>query len=225
MHNTTIQKTIKVFLAGLCISFLGSLPLGTMNVAATHISLQQGTRAGLIYSFGSMIVEVIIVRLSLMGMDWLARRHKIFYIMEIFTVGLMLLLATASFVAAYNMTGFSNSFHINNLPPFWSGVLLSASNPLHIPFWLGWSIVLLEKKILMPQKRQYNYYVFGIGNGTILGFMVFIYGGNYFVSQIINHQNLLNCSIGIALLITAILQILKMINEPASVRYGKMLKL
>src|SRR5579871_66368 len=220
----SIQKLAKVFIAGLSISFLGSLPLGTMNVAATHISMQQGTVAGLIYAVGSMMVEITIVRIALVAMDWLAKRHKIFFILELFTVALMLALAIASFVAAYNMTGFSNSLQSNSLPPFWSGVLLSATNPLHIPFWLSWSTVLMNKKILLPQAKQYNFYVCGIGIGTILGFMVFIYGGNYLISQISNHQNLLNAAIGFVLLVTAILQIRKMIVQPASVRYGRMLK-
>ena len=225
MHSNNIEKIFKVIAAGLGISFLGSLPLGTMNVAATHISIQLGTGAGLIYALGSMLVEIIVVRVALVGMHWLAKRHKIFSMLELFTVALMLALSIASFIAAYNMTGFSNSLQSNALPPFWAGVLLSATNPLHIPFWLGWSTVLMDKKILLPQQRQYNYYVLGIGIGTMLGFMVFIYGGNYLVSQITGHQNLLNWAIGIVLLLTALIQIKKIVMVPASVRYGKMLKL
>ena len=217
-----IQHLLKVAFAGLGISFLGSLPLGTMNIAVTHISIQQGAGAGLRYAVGSMLVEIIVVRIALLAMDWLAKRHRIFQFLEFFTTALILVLAAASFIAAYKMTGFNESIPIGkSLNAFWTGVILSATNPLHIPFWLGWSTVLLNKKILLPNVRHYNWYTTGIAIGTILGFMVFIYGGNYMVGQITRHQSILNLAIGSVLLLTAIIQLKKIISVPAAVRYGR----
>src|SRR5258708_92752 len=195
-----------------------------MNITVTNISIRQGTQAGLVYAFGSMIVEIIVVRIALTGMSWLTKRHKIFRLLEFFTIGLMLALAFGSFVAAYNMKPFANTLPGNIVSPFWSGAFMSAINPLHIPFWLGWSTLLMNKNILLPKPDHYNLYITGIGAGTILGFMVFIYGGSYFVSQITKHPYILNWIIGIVLLATVILQIKKITSLPASVRYGKMLK-
>ena len=222
---TGIQRFARIAFAGLSISFLGSLPLGTMNITVTHISIQQGTHAGLVYAFGSMLVEIIVVRIALAGMDWLTHQHKIFQILELFTAMLILVLAALSFIAAYKTTGFSNALPIGgSFSPFWSGVFLSATNPLHIPFWLGWSTVLLNKNILVPDASHYNWYVAGIGAGTVLGFMVFIYAGNYMVSQITHHQGMLNLVIGSILLLTAIIQLRKMVMIPAAVRYGRRTK-
>ena len=161
-----------------------------MNITATHISIQLGIKAGIIYAFGSMLVEIIVVRITLVGMDWLARRHKIFFFLELFTTGLLLFIAAGSLIAAYNMKGFSSYVPVQSLSPFWTGAVLSATNPLHIPFWLGWSTVLFNKGILEPSSLQYNFFVSGIGAGTIAGFMVFIFGGTYFVFQIAQHQNI-----------------------------------
>jgi len=223
MNQTgSIQKFTRVAFAGLCISFLGALPLGTMNIAATHISIQQGTHAGLVYAFGSMLVEIIVVRIVLVAMDWLAKRHKIFRLLELVTTGLIVALAAASFIAAYKMKSFSGAIPISrSLSPFWTGVLLSAANPLHIPFWLGWSTVLLNKNILLPSAGYYNWYITGIGTGTMLGFMVFVYGGNYMVSRITHHQEIVHLSIGSVLLLTAIIQVKKMITVPLAIRYGR----
>jgi threonine/homoserine/homoserine lactone efflux protein len=217
-----VTTLFRVMVAGLTISFLGSLPLGTMNIAATHISIQQGTGAGLIYATGSMIVEITLVRIMLPGMGWLAKSHKIFRGLELFTVGLMAALAISCFIAAYQMKGFAGTLPGRIISPFWSGVFLSITNPLHIPFWMGWSTVLMEKRILIPRAGLYNSYIAGIGAGTLLGFSVFIFGGNYLVSQISKHQDLLNWAVGIILLITAGIQIKKISSSPASERYGKM---
>ena len=219
-----MEGNFKVFFWGMLVSFLGSLPLGTMNVTVTQISVQKGVADGFAFAVGSMIIEVIIVRIALVTMKWLAKQHKLFCLLEYVTTSIILFLAMASFVAAYKMTGFVSSLPIQTVKPFWTGSLLSLTNPLHIPFWLGWSTVLMNKNILKPSFTQYNWYVTGIGIGTVLGFMVFIYAGNYLVLQIQQHQTLLNCVIGIVLLITAIIQVKKMVNVPASVRYSKIIK-
>lgn len=216
-----MEKLVRIFFWGLAISFLGSLPLGTMNVTVTHISLQQGIHNGYSFAWGSMIVEVIIVRIALEAMSWLLKQHKIFRVLEYITTSLVFFLAIGSFIAAYNMSGFSSPLPVQSLTPFWTGVVLSATNPLHIPFWMGWSTVLMNKNILEPSLKQYNWYVTGIGIGTMLGFMIFIYGGSYFVEQIIRHQQVMNYAIGTILLVTAIIQIRKIRTEPVLIRYNK----
>jgi len=219
------QAVLKITFAGLVISFLGSLPLGTMNIAATQIAINQGTHAGLIYALGSMGVELIVVRIILVAMDWLSKRHKVFQVLELFTTALVFALAIASFIAAFKGKSFSDTVLLTStFNPFWSGVLISASNPLHIPFWMGWTTVLLNKNILVNDARNYNWYLTGIGMGTMLGFMVFIYGGNYMIARISQHQNLLNLGIGAVLLLTAIIQLRKIMAVPAVVRYGKKMK-
>jgi threonine/homoserine/homoserine lactone efflux protein len=219
-----MEKLFRVSFWGMLVSFLGSLPLGTMNVTVTQISLQRGVTDGFAFAVGSMLIEVLIVRVALVSMKWLAKQHRLFRLLEYVTTSVILFLAIASFVAAYRMTGFASSFPVQTIKPFWTGAFLSLTNPLHIPFWLGWSSVLMNKNILKPSPAQYNWYVVGIGLGTIFGFMVFIYAGNFLVSQIQQHQTLLNCIIGIVLLVTAIIQVKKMIAVPASVRYNKMIQ-
>ncbi len=221
INKSLLKNLIRVMAAGLTISFLGSLPLGTMNIAATHIAIQQGTSAALVYAAGSMITEIIIVRFSLLAMTWLLKQHRAFHFLELFTVLLLFILAMASFAAAYKMTGFTSALPAQRVSPFWTGVFLSVTNPLHIPFWMGWSTVLLNKRLLIPEPLYYNGYITGIGAGTMLGFMVFIYGGSHLVNQVAQHQNLLNIIIGTTLLATAFLQLKKIMAAHSSTRYGK----
>jgi threonine/homoserine/homoserine lactone efflux protein len=214
-----MPNLFRVFFWGMLVSLLGSLPLGTMNVTVTQLSVHNGIKAGFLFAVGAMIVEVIIVRIALVTMKWLARQHKLFLLLEYVTTSVILFLAVASFVAAYKMTGFATSFPTRAITPFWLGVFLSATNPLHIPFWLGWSTVLMNKNILRPYKVEYNWYVSGIGLGTMMGFALFIYSGNFLVGEIQQHQTLLNCIIGIVLAITAAVQIRKMMKVPSAIRY------
>ena len=62
-----MSKFIKIFSWGLLISFLGSLPLGTLNVAAMQIGIQESIVNALYFSLGSLCIEMIYVRISLVG--------------------------------------------------------------------------------------------------------------------------------------------------------------
>jgi threonine/homoserine/homoserine lactone efflux protein len=195
------------------VSFLGSLPLGTLNIAAMQISITDGIIAALLFSSGSLLAEVIYVRLSLVAMDWIRKQERLFKILEYITLVVVLALAASSFYAAMNPSVDKNVVLNSPMPKFLLGLVMSAINPVQIPFWFGWSTVLFTKKILLPRKDFYNSYIFGIGLGTLLGNFVFIFGGLLIASKINNNQHILNWIIGSIFLITAIIQIWKMIRK------------
>jgi threonine/homoserine/homoserine lactone efflux protein len=205
---------LKIFFWGMIMSFLGSLPLGTLNVTVVNITMKEGIRAALVFSFGSMVAEVTMVRLGLIGMTWVYRHHKIFRFFEWVTILLLLILSIASFVAAIKKSGIGSALPPVTQHPFWLGGLLSVTNPLHYIFWFGWSTVLISKNILLARSWDYNWYVAGIGLGTIAGFAVFIYGENYLVNTLKANEDALNWIIGITLFITVFIQLYKTLTKP-----------
>ena len=85
---------------GMLVSFLGSLPLGTLNIAAMQISVSEGISSAIMFSAGSLFVEIIYVRLSLVAMDWIRKQEKLFRILEWVTLLIVVALAISSFYAA-----------------------------------------------------------------------------------------------------------------------------
>jgi threonine/homoserine/homoserine lactone efflux protein len=213
-----MQKLIRIFFWGMLISFLGSLPLGTLNVAAMQIGIQESIRNAILFSLGSLLVEMIYVRISLIGIDWIRRQERLMKIMEWATLIIILALATGSFIAAAKGGGQTkNVFLQNNMNRFLLGMLMCAVNPVQIPFWFGWSTVLFTKKILHPVKAQYNSYIAGIGIGTFAGNCIFIFGGQWIVQRIAKSQYYLNWVIGTIFTITAIIQLIKMLRNKDAV--------
>jgi threonine/homoserine/homoserine lactone efflux protein len=205
---------MKVFFWGLVISFLGSLPLGTLNVAAMQIGIQESIREAIWFSLGSLLVEMMYVRLSLVGIDWVRKQGKLMKIMEWITLVIIIALATGSFIAASKENaGAKNIMLDNHLHRFLLGMFMCAINPVQIPFWFGWSTVLFSKNILQPQPSQYNSYIVGIGLGTLIGNCVFIFGGKWMVQRIANSQQYLNWVIGGIFALTAVIQLIKMLQH------------
>ena len=154
-----------------------------------QIGIQESVRHAIEFSLGSLLVEMVYVRISLVGIDWVRKQVRLMKIMEWITLGIILALAIGSFIAATRHGGTAKNVILNNnMHRFLLGAFMCAINPVQIPFWFGWSTVLFTKKILQPVRSQYNSYIIGIGIGTLLGNCVFIFGGNWMVKSINNSE-------------------------------------
>ena len=208
-----MSKLARIFFTGMLISFLGSLPLGTLNVAAMQISISDGLYPAFLFSFGSLLAEVIYVRLSLIAMDWIRKQQKLLKILEWVTLGIVLALAISSFYAAIHPKVHKNFILSSTVHRFLLGFGMCAINPVQIPFWFGWSTVLFTKKVLLPKNSHYNLYILGIGIGTLLGNCVFIFGGRLIAEKINANEHVLSWIIGGIFAFTAILQLYKILKK------------
>ena len=208
-----MPKILQVFFTGMFISFIGSLPLGTLNIAAMQISISDGILPAILFSLGSLTAEVVYVRLSLVAMDWIRKQERILKALEWITVLIVTALAASSFYAALHPGVEKNVILSSTLPKYFLGLFMSALNPVQIPFWFGWSTVLFTKGILLPRKELYNSYIIGIGIGTLLGNLVFIFGGKLVASSINNNQGILNWVIGGIFALTALIQLYKIYSR------------
>src|SRR6186997_356231 len=109
---------MKIFFTGLLVSFLGSLPLGTLNIAAMQISVTDGVTSAMLFSLGSLLVEIIYVRISLVAMDWIRKQEKLLRILEYVTLLIVVALAVSSFYAALHPGVHENVVLSSSLPKF-----------------------------------------------------------------------------------------------------------
>ncbi|TDX02230.1 LysE family translocator [Dinghuibacter silviterrae] len=202
-----------VFGVGLLISFLGTLPLGTLNVAAMQIANKENIKAGIHFSLGVALVEIIYLRISLKGMGWVIEHHQLFYWLGWVTVAMLLALAFFTFRAATHPHKKKNILLDNSMGRFWLGATMSALNPVQIPFWFGWSTYLLTNRILLPRTIEFNFFTAGGGIGTLMGLAVFIWGGNYIIQKLDANQKKLDIFIGCIFLLTAFIQAYKVLTQ------------
>ncbi len=202
---------IKVFFWGMFISLLGTLPLSTLNVAAMQISLQEGISKAMYFSIGTLTTEMIYVRISLVGINWVRKQKKLFRWMEWITLVVVIAFAAGSFYAASQEHAQGNVMLNNTINRFLLGMFMSAITIMHIPFWFGWSTVLFTKKILKPENLYYNIYIVAIGVGTFLANCIFIFGGKFIAQKLNANQHTLNLAIGWIFIITAAILFLKIL--------------
>jgi threonine/homoserine/homoserine lactone efflux protein len=212
-------ELIRVSLTGLVISLLGSLPLGSLNVTAMQISIVENTRNAIKFSLGAALVEILYVRISLKGMNWVLENERLFLILEWATVFLFIVLAISSFITAGKTRDQKNILLNNNMNRFFLGFSMSALNPVQIPFWFIWSTYLLSNQFLKPTEIQFNLYTVGIGIGTLMGLAIFIFAGKWLVKKMNASHRIINISVGIIFVISAAIQLYRVVTKPPNEQF------
>lgn len=208
-----MKGLVRIFFIGMSASFLGSIPLGAINVAAMQIGMAEGWQRGVAFSAGALLVEMGYVRISLVAMDWVRKQALLFRIFEWVTLAIIVVLAVGSITAALSGSPERNVFLNNEIPRFLLGMVMRAMNPVLIPFWFGWSVVLLEKNVLLPRKDYYNVFIIGIGLGTLCAHLVFILGGAMAASSLKSFQTGVQWTVGACFSIMAIIHLWKMMTR------------
>jgi len=204
-----MKRQTKLFFYAISISFLGTLPLGTLNLSVANFAFGHDLIGAVGFSIGAISVEMILVRVALGAVKRLEALKRMFKVFSILTSLILLTLAFSSLLAAFQMQMFRASLPFSTLNPVLSGLLLSLINPLHLPFWMGWTAVLKSKKILDDRRRSYRTFILAIGTGTSLTFCIYGTIGGFLIHLLGSREVLLNWFVGIALLITALAQLYK----------------
>lgn len=209
-----MNRQLLLFVSVLAISFFGSLPVGTLNISVANYTFRRDFAGATGFSLAAISVEVILVRVALAAIRRLERLTRLFRLFSLLTIAALLALAFSSLLAAWQMQAFRASLPFRGLNPVLAGLLLSAINPLHLPFWMGWTAVLKSRKILDDRPRSYTACMTGIAAGTALAFTVYGLAGTFLIPRLSARQPLLNWIVGIALLAAALAQAWKTFLKP-----------
>lgn len=204
-----------LFFLGFLVSFLGQLPLGNMSFTSTQICIQEGVKKAWQFAAGVAIVEMVYLRFALTGMDWVVRHRLWFVALGWLTVVMFFVLGILAFRLATKQTGEKKALILNNkLHRFILGLMMSALNPVQVPFWFLWTSTFIQTKVLPVDLVSFDLFTAGAGAGTLGGLAVYIHGGNWLVSKMNTSTKTLNKVMGAIFIITALIQLWRMLYRP-----------
>ncbi len=197
---------------GWLVSFLGQLPLGTMSITATQITVAEGFTNAWKYAIGVTLVELVYVRLTLSGVGWIMGHRLFFEIANWLTVVLFLTLGVVTIIVALRQQGDKKPVLLNNkIDRFLLGVTMSGLNPAQIPFWFIWSSYLMSLHLLHPTSLEFDIFSAGCGLGTIAGLAAYMYGGNLVITKMKAGTKVLNLIMGGIFIIAALAQLYRVL--------------
>lgn len=169
------MKAVKNIFVGFAVSFLGSIPLGFLNVIGFEIYSETEIRTLIFYLLGVISIEVFVIYFTLIFASKLLENKKLMKYIEIFSVFFMFLLAyifhSQSEAKVENQDVLEK---YNDYSPYIIGVILSCLNFVQIPFWCGWNLYLVNGNYIVSNSKLKFLYVFGTMLGTFFGMLCFI---------------------------------------------------
>ena len=178
------MKYLKNILVGFVVSFLGSIPLGYLNVIGFDIYNQSGLNSLIPYLLGVISVEVFVIFFTLIFAEQLMNNKKLLKYIEGFSVIFMFLLAYIFYASATNTETQSTVLNeYRNRTPYFVGIFFSALNFVQVPFWVGWNLYLLNGNWIKVDGAKKYFYVFGTLIGTFFGMLALILSLHFLTSQ------------------------------------------
>jgi threonine/homoserine/homoserine lactone efflux protein len=178
------MKNLKNMLVGFVVSFVGSIPLGYLNVIGFDIYNQGGLSSVIPYLLGVILVEIFVIYFTLIFAEQLMNNKKLLKYIEGFSVIFMFLLAYIFYASANNTEAQSTVLNeYQNRTPYFVGIFFSALNFVQVPFWVGWNLYLLNGNWIAIDGTKKYFYVFGTLIGTFFGMLALILSLHFLTSQ------------------------------------------
>jgi threonine/homoserine/homoserine lactone efflux protein len=178
-----MQKLKNIFV-GFLISFIGSIPLGYLNVVGYEVYKKFGIEETVFYLFGVISIEFLVIYFTLLFANQLIANKKLIKFIEAFSIIFMFLLAYIFYSSASKEAENQSVLEkYVDYSPFVVGLILSCLNFIQIPFWTSWNLYLLNGNYIEISKSRKYFYVLGTVLGTFCGMLVLILSLDYVTNQ------------------------------------------
>jgi threonine/homoserine/homoserine lactone efflux protein len=204
----TYTEIIHHLWLGFTSSFVGTLPLGMLNLTILQLALANRQQQAVAFSLGATLIEFIQIGITLLGMNVLLAVPLLNQVISIISIPILLYLGYKNFKNDKNTEG----------PPltakstFWQGIVLGFANVVVYPFWLLWGNVFVQNGWLTPTPEAYFYFSFAAAIGTFGAFLFFILLGKILWQRLSRVQKMIDKLIGYTFFGFAAFQFFKLIT-------------
>jgi len=168
-------KLLQNILVGFAISFIGSIPLGYLNLIGFQIYDSTNFNQLNLYLLGVLGIEALVIFTTLKFSSKVAMNPKWKIIYQFF-FHFLLVITLLTYNSSSNE---SNSIEKYNsylsYSALISGILLSSINFAQIPFWMSWNLYLTNENYIIAKGKAGFFYIIGTVTGTYFGMLTIIF--------------------------------------------------
>jgi threonine/homoserine/homoserine lactone efflux protein len=164
---------LQVFIIGTIISFIGSIPPGTLNLAVLQLGMEHKIKAAIRFALAVSIIEYPYAWIAVVFESWITSSPVIIDNFQLITAIVMLVIGAFSVWSARKPSDFSVKF---NESGFRRGLILSILNPMAIPFWIAYTAFLKSQGwIDLSTSWRLHSYVLGTSVGVMILLTLFTF--------------------------------------------------
>ena len=214
------MKILKNILVGFAVSFIGSIPLGYLNLIGYQIYSTSNINQLNLYLFGVLCVEAIVIYTTLRFSSKVAMNPKwknyISIFSFIFLLGIALLTYNSTSNEGNSLDQYNSYLSYSALV---SGILLSAINFAQIPFWMSWNLYLTNENYIVSSGKKSLFYIFGTVSGTYFGMLAIIFSIEAAKNKDYISPTFFAKYIWVVFLVLAIFQLFQIIRDKIKSKY------
>lgn len=157
----------QVLIIAFLVSYLGSIPPGTINITTMQLTVQKNERAAFFFALAASLVEFVYAGVTVRFQIFLSQKPAFTENFQIITAVAMLVLGVANLFSRSDSRSYlADADRLKGRRGFRRGVLLGLLNPLTIPFWLAVTAYLQNHQWVSLEGSLFWVYLTGISTGT-----------------------------------------------------------
>ncbi len=157
---------LQVFFVAFLVSYLGSIPPGTINVSVMQLSMKNHRRAALFLGLAASMVEFVYAGATVKFQQFLITHDFLKFYFQLITATVLIVIGVFNLLSKATSTNYMPKGEIRRRTGFKRGLILGILNPLTIPFWLAVTTYLETYGWITLASRNYWAYISGLAAGT-----------------------------------------------------------
>ncbi|MCX7744467.1 MAG: LysE family translocator [Flavobacteriales bacterium] len=171
-----MNQYISEFLIGFGVSYLFSLPPGMISLNVLQTTIQKGLLSAFWLALAAVLIESVQAFVGVKFSEWINQHENLKLGLEMFVIPVFLALGIGNIVIGIKTIRNKEKASLQpkkTIGSFWKGLIVSALNPVAIPFWVVWSTGISEKNLLVMETSHILVFVFGTTLGTLACLMTY----------------------------------------------------
>jgi len=166
------------FIYGCIGSFLGTLPMGTINVSIAEESIRRGVRAGIIMACGAAFVEFFQAYIALSFFNILSTNPEVERTIILICIPIFLVIGFYYFFKK-NSTKIKPTTKASHVIGFAKGVMVTTLNLIAVPYYVFLGGYLHSAGLIRLDPEFVAAFSVGVVGGTFLVFLLYAKLGQY----------------------------------------------
>lgn len=165
------MNVISTFLVAFLLSFLGSIPPGTLNLTALQLGLEQKTKLGIRFALAASIIEYPYAWIAVTFEKAITSSGDAERLLQLIAAIAMIIFGALNLLSATSKKPLSlaNS-------GFRRGIIMGILNPLALPFWIGVTAYLKSLGfITLSSAAEIQAYLLGVVFGAFILLVAILY--------------------------------------------------
>ena len=159
---------LQTLVIAFAISYVGSIPPGTVNVSVMQLSILKKHRAAVFFSLAACLVEFIYAGITVQFHLFLNSHPEIAFYFQVVTAIALIGLSISNLFSKSTSSSIKVDTKVTGRHGFLRGLILGFLNPMTIPFWLAITTYLENDGLVEVTGLGFWVYLIGLSSGTFI---------------------------------------------------------